>query len=48
MIAPASGFYSIPVSGKIEVCIAYVPKIDDLINAMQTLAEALEVFPGRG
>ena len=35
MVAPASGFYSTPGSGKNEVRIAYVLKIDDLKNAMQ-------------
>jgi aspartate aminotransferase len=47
MVAPASGFYSTPGYGKNEVRIAYVLKIDDLINAMETLAEALKVYPGR-
>jgi aspartate aminotransferase len=47
MLAPASGFYSTPGSGKNEVRIAYVLKIDDLRNAMMVLAEALKVYPGR-
>lgn len=47
MIAPASGFYSTPGSGKNEVRIAYVLKIDDLKQAMMILAEALKVYPGR-
>ncbi len=47
MVAPASGFYSTPGSGKNEVRIAYVLKIDDLKNAMTVLAEALKVYPGR-
>lgn len=47
MIAPATGFYSTPGSGKNEVRIAYVLKIDDLKNAMMILAEALKVYPGR-
>jgi aspartate aminotransferase len=47
MVAPASGFYSTPGSGNNEVRIAYVLKIDDLKNAMETLAEALKVYPGR-
>ena len=47
MVAPASGFYSTPGSGKDEVRIAYVLKIDDLKNAMKILAEALKVYPGR-
>jgi aspartate aminotransferase len=47
MIAPASGFYSTPGSGKNEVRIAYVLKIEDLKNAMIILEEALKVYPGR-
>ncbi len=47
MVAPASGFYSTPGSGKNEVRIAYVLKIDDLKNAMMILGEALKVYPGR-
>ena len=47
MVAPASGFYSTPGSGKNEVRIAYVLRIEDLRNAMETLAEALKVYPGR-
>jgi aspartate aminotransferase len=47
MVAPASGFYSTPGSGKDEVRIAYVLKIDDLKNAMMVLEEALKVYPGR-
>jgi len=47
MVAPASGFYSTPGSGKNEVRIAYVLKIDDLKNAVETLAEALKVYPGK-
>lgn len=46
MVAPASGFYSTPGLGKNEVRIAYVLKIEDLKNAMETLAEALKVYPG--
>lgn len=47
MLAPASGFYSTPGSGKNEVRIAYVLKIEDLKNAMETLAQALAKYPGR-
>ncbi len=47
MVAPASGFYSDPCSGKNEVRIAYVLNIDDLKNAMTVLTEALKVYPGR-
>ena len=47
MVAPASGFYSTPGSGKNEVRIAYVLRIEDLKNAMEVLSEALKVYPGR-
>jgi aspartate aminotransferase len=47
MVAPASGFYKTPGLGKNEVRIAYVLNIDDLKNALETLAEALKVYPGR-
>ena len=47
MVAPASGFYSTKGLGKNEVRIAYVLNTDDLKNAMETLAEALNIYPGR-
>ncbi len=47
MVAPASGFYSTQGSGKDEVRIAYVLNIEDLKKAMEVLAEALKVYPGR-
>jgi aspartate aminotransferase len=47
MVAPASGFYSTPGYGRNEVRIAYVLKIDDLRNAVEVLAEALKVYPGK-
>lgn len=47
MVAPATGFYSNPGSGKNEVRIAYVLKIEDLKQAMIVLAEALRAYPGR-
>jgi aspartate aminotransferase len=47
MLAPASGFYSDPEFGRNEVRIAYVLKIDDLKNALETLSEALKAYPGR-
>ena len=46
MVAPASGFYMTPGLGKNEVRIAYVLKIEDLKNAIETLSEALKVYPG--
>ncbi len=47
MVAPASGFYHTPGLGKNEVRIAYVLNTGDLKNAMETLSEALKVYPGR-
>jgi aspartate aminotransferase len=47
MLAPASGFYTNPDLGRQQVRIAYVLKIDDLKKAMECLAEALKVYPGR-
>lgn len=47
MLAPASGFYATPGLGRDEVRIAYVLKIDDLKNAMETLEAALKAYPGR-
>jgi aspartate aminotransferase len=47
MVAPASGFYSTEGLGKNEVRLAYVLNVGDLKNAMQCLAEALKVYPGR-
>lgn len=47
MVAPASGFYSTPGSGKDEVRIAYVLNIEDLKKAIQVLAKALSVYPGK-
>jgi len=47
MMAPATGFYNTKGLGKNEVRIAYVLKIEDLKNAIETLKHALEVYPGR-
>ena len=47
MLAPASGFYHTPRLGKHEVRIAYVLKISDLQKAIEVLAAALKVYPGR-
>lgn len=47
MMAPATGFYSTPGSGTDEVRLAYVLNLDDLKNAMECLAEALKVYPGK-
>jgi aspartate aminotransferase len=47
MLAPASGFYSIPELGKQQVRIAYVLKKDELEKAMICLDRALKAYPGR-
>ena len=47
MMAPASGFYSTKGAGHNEVRIAYVLNREDLANAMETLEEALKVYPGK-
>lgn len=47
MMAPASGFYTTPGLGKQEVRIAYVLKKEELESAMETLAAALDAYPGR-
>ena len=47
MMAPASGFYSTPGSGRNEVRIAYVLKKEDLAKALVCLQKALEAYPGR-
>jgi len=47
MMAPASGFYSTPGAGTSQVRIAYVLEKSKLINAMDCLKAALEVYPGK-
>lgn len=47
MLAPASGFYHTQGLGKNEVRVAYVLKTSDLQKAIEVLAEALKVYPGR-
>lgn len=47
MMAPGSGFYADGELGKHQVRIAYVLKKEDLMNAMETLAEGLKQYPGR-
>ncbi len=47
MLAPASGFYSVPALGRKQVRIAYVLNVDDLKKAIECLALALETYPGR-
>ncbi|MBO5216726.1 MAG: pyridoxal phosphate-dependent aminotransferase [Alistipes sp.] len=47
MMAPASGFYTVPGRGHNEVRIAYVLKKEDLQRALFLLGKALEQYPGR-
>lgn len=47
MIAPASGFYSTPESGRDQARLAYVLKKEDLTAAVRCLEEALKIYPGR-
>lgn len=47
MMAPATGFYSTPGSGKNEVRMAYVLNTADLNAAMDCLELALQEYPGR-
>jgi aspartate aminotransferase len=47
MMAPATGFYSTPGSGKNEVRMAYVLNTKDLENAMNCLEAALKQYLGK-
>lgn len=47
MLAPATGFYGTPGLGKKEVRLAYVLNINDIDKAMDCLAAALKVYPGK-
>lgn len=47
MLAPATGFYGTPGLGKHEVRLAYVLNLESINKAMDCLAEALKVYPGR-
>lgn len=47
MVAPATGFYATPESGKNEVRIAYVLNNADLVKAAECLEIALKEYPGR-
>lgn len=46
-LSPASGFYSTPGAGRDEIRIAYVLEQEKLSLAMDALAAALQVYPGR-
>lgn len=47
MMAPAQGFYASPGAGTREVRIAYVLEQSKLSQALECLARALQVYPGR-
>lgn len=47
MLAPATGFYGSLGLGKTEVRLAYVLNINDIDKAMDCLAAALKVYPGK-
>jgi aspartate aminotransferase len=47
MVAPGSGFYSTPGSGKNEVRLAYVINKTDIERALECLEHALQIYPGR-
>ena len=47
MLAPATGFYSVPGKGKDEVRISYCLKVEDLKHAVKCLEEGLKVYPGK-
>ena len=47
MLAPATGFYGTEGLGKKEVRLAYVLNCDAINKAMDCLAKALEIYPGR-
>ncbi|QQR87349.1 MAG: pyridoxal phosphate-dependent aminotransferase [Flavobacteriales bacterium] len=46
MMAPATGFYSVPEPGRQQVRLAYVLEQDKLKLAVECLAEALKLYPG--
>ena len=46
MMAPATGFYATPGSGKNQVRLAYVLNVEDLKNAVACLKEALTKYSG--
>ena len=47
MMAPASGFYATSGAGQDQVRIAYVLETEAIRRAVEILAEALKVYPGR-
>jgi len=47
MMAPATGFYATPGAGTRQVRIAYVLDLPLIERAVECLAAALKVYPGR-
>lgn len=47
MLAPATGFYSVPERGLQEVRISYVLNVDDMKRSMELIKKAIELYPGR-
>lgn len=47
MLAPATGFYATAGLGRQEVRLAYVLNQESIAKAMEVLAKALEVYPGK-
>lgn len=47
MLSPATGFYATPGLGLQEVRLAYVLNRESIASAMEVLAKALEVYPGK-
>ena len=46
MFAPGGGFYSTPGLGGDEARLAYVLKSEDLVRAIEIMAEGLKAYPG--
>lgn len=47
MMAPATGFYSDAEAGKQQVRLAYVLRLEDLMEALKCLEKGLAEYPGR-
>jgi aspartate aminotransferase len=47
MLAPGSGFYATPGSGRKQARVAYVLNREDLALAMDALEAGLRAYPGR-
>lgn len=47
MLAPNSGFYATPNSGRDEVRMAYVLDVPKILQAVEVLRAALQAYPGR-